>query len=159
MKTIIAATDFSPASMNAVNYAADMAMSTKAELLLLNVYNLPVTYDDGFVTASSADELKENAEWQLKKLKTYILYRTGGKIKIDFKTRLGNITEELEDLCKTIQPFAVIIGTRRKTNFEKAVFGSSALSIIKHLTWPVICVPPGKEFGTGIHKIGFACDF
>ena len=46
MKTIILATDFSSAASNAANYAADMAVALKADLLLLNVPILPVMYGD-----------------------------------------------------------------------------------------------------------------
>jgi hypothetical protein len=51
------------------------------------------------------------------------------------------------------------MGAKGKTGLEKVVFGSTTLTAIRHLAWPVICVPPGKEFGAGIKKIGFACDF
>ena len=46
MKTIIAPTDFSPISLNAVNYAADMAVSINADLSLLYVCLLPITYGE-----------------------------------------------------------------------------------------------------------------
>ena len=46
MKTILVATDFSPAAFNAVNYAADMAIAIKADLLLLHVYQIPVGYSE-----------------------------------------------------------------------------------------------------------------
>jgi nucleotide-binding universal stress UspA family protein len=51
------------------------------------------------------------------------------------------------------------MGTRGHSAVEKALFGSNALSVIKHLTWPVICVPIGKEYGMGIKQVGLACDF
>ena len=44
MKTLIVVTDFSPAASNAVNYAADMALTINATLLILHVYQLPVIY-------------------------------------------------------------------------------------------------------------------
>ncbi|MBK8953865.1 MAG: universal stress protein [Chitinophagaceae bacterium] len=52
-----------------------------------------------------------------------------------------------------------MMGTKGLSGLEKIVFGSNTVSVVKHLTWPVICVPPGKEYGHGITKIGFACDF
>ncbi len=158
MKTIIASTDFSPVSLNAVNYAADMAMEVNADLLLLNVFNLPVVYSDGPVIALPVEDLLKDSEVEVEKLKTDMFARTKGKVRITTRSRMGNVTEELEDLCKTIKPFAVVIGSRGKTNFEKTIFGSAALSIIKHLNWPVLCIPPGKEYGKGIRSIGFACD-
>jgi nucleotide-binding universal stress UspA family protein len=51
------------------------------------------------------------------------------------------------------------MGAKGKSGIEKVIFGSTTLTAIRHLTWPVICVPQGKEYGKGIKKIGFACDF
>ena len=42
MQTIIAPTDFSNISLNAVNYAADMAMALNANLLILHAIELPI---------------------------------------------------------------------------------------------------------------------
>lgn len=159
MKTIIVPTDFSPVSLNAVNFAADMAMAIDASILLLNVYNIPVTYSEATILLLSIDELKKESETQLEELKQKLLHVTSGKIKVYAEARMGNTIDELEELCKQIRPFAVVMGVKGKTGLEKIVFGSTTLSAIRHLTFPVICVPPGKEYGKGIKKIGFACDF
>ncbi len=159
MKTIIAPTDFSPVSLNAVNFAADMAVSVDASLLLFHVYNIPISYSDVPVVLVSVDELRKSSETQLEQLKDKLAHVTSGKIAIHTESVMGNTVDELENLCKKIQPFAVVMGAKGKTGLEKVVFGSTTLTAIRHLAWPVICVPPGKEFGAGIKKIGFACDF
>ncbi len=159
MKTIIVPTDFSPVSLNAVNFAADMAMTIDASIILLNVYNIPVTYSEATILLLSVDELKKESETQLEELKEKLIHVTSGKIKVYAEARMGNTIDELEEVCKQIQPFAVVMGAKGKTGLEKIVFGSNTLSAIRHLTFPVICVPPGKEYGKGIKKIGFACDF
>ena len=160
MKTIIVPTDFSPVSINAANFAADMAIAINANILLFNVYNIPVAFSSGVpLMLISVDELKQTCEFQLEQLKTKILHVTSGKIKVTTESRMGNIVDELEELCTHIQPFAVVMGAKGKTGVEKLVFGSTTLTAIRHLTWPVICVPQGKEYGKGIKKIGFACDF
>lgn len=159
MKTIIAATDFSPVSLNAVNFAADMAQAIDASLLLFNAYNIPVTYADVPVVLVSVDEIKKSSEARLGKLKDEIVHVTSGKLKVYTEARMGNTVDELEGLCKKIQPFAVVMGAKGTSGIEKILFGNTALTAIRHLTWPVICVPPGKEYGKGIKKIGFACDF
>ena len=41
MKTILAPTDFSASSINAVNYAADMALAVNAQLILINAVQFP----------------------------------------------------------------------------------------------------------------------
>lgn len=159
MKTIIVPTDFSPVSLNAVNFATDMALAIEANILLFNVYNIPVSYSDVPLVLVSVEEMKKSSETQLEDLKNKISHRTSGKIKIYTESILGNTVDELENLCKKIQPFAVVMGAKGKTGIEKLVFGSTTLTAIRHLTWPVICVPQGKEYGKGIRKIGFACDF
>ncbi|MBI5856310.1 MAG: universal stress protein [Sphingobacteriales bacterium] len=159
MKTIIVPTDFSPVSLNAVNFAADMAIAIDASILLFHVYNIPVSYSDVPVVLVSVEEMKKSSEAQLEDLKQKILHVTSGKIKVYAESKMGNTVDELEELCKRIQPFAVVMGAKGKTGLEKVVFGSTTLTAIRHITWPVICVPPGREYGKGIKKIGFACDF
>jgi len=159
MKTIIVPTDFSPIATNAMNFAADMATNINASLLLLHVYQVPVSMTDVPVVMVSAEELKKSSESKLQELKDNLTHITSGKIKIYSEARLGDVSDELEDACKHIQPFAVIMGTRGTTGVERILFGSTTLTAIRHLTWPVIVVPPGKEYGKGIKKIGFACDF
>lgn len=159
MKTIIVPTDFSPVATNAMNFAADMAININASLLLLHVYQVPVSMTDVPVVLISTEELKKNNEEKLKDLKQDLARITSGKIKIYTEASMGDVVDELEDICKQIQPFAVIMGTRGASGAERVLFGSTTLRAIRHLTWPVIIVPPGKEYGTGIKKIGFACDF
>jgi nucleotide-binding universal stress UspA family protein len=159
MKTIIVPTDFSPVATNAMNFAVDMALGINASLLLLHVYQIPVSMTDVPVVLVSAEELKKSSEEKLEELKQSLFHITSGKLKIYTEARMGDVVDQLESICKQIQPFAVIMGTKGATGIERILFGSNTLTTIKHLTWPVIVVPPGKEYGKGIKKIGFACDF
>ena len=159
MKTIIVPTDFSPVATNAMNFAADMAIQIKASLMLLHIYQVPVSMTDVPVVLVSNDELRKDSESKLKELKESLAHITSGKIKIYTEARMGDTVDELEDVAKLIEPFAVIMGTKGTSGVERMLFGSTTLTAIRHLKWPVIVVPPGKEYGTGIKKIGFACDF
>ena len=159
MKTIIVPTDFSPVATNAMNFAADMAVNINASLMLLHVFQVPVTMTDVPVVVVSADELRKSSEAKLQELKESLTHITSGKVKIYAEARMGDVVDELEDVCKHIQPFAVVMGTHGTSAVERILFGNTTLTAIRHLTWPVIVVPPGKEYGTGIKKIGFACDF
>jgi nucleotide-binding universal stress UspA family protein len=159
MKTIIVSTDFSPAATNATNYAADMALAIDADLLLLHVYQVPVSFTDVPVVMVSVDDLRKNIEEQLAQLKKNIEHVTSGKIKIYTEARMGDVVDELVLLSDHVRPFAIVMGTKGHTAMERVLFGSNTLTAVKKLHWPVICVPPGKEFGKGIKKIGLACDF
>jgi nucleotide-binding universal stress UspA family protein len=159
MKTIIIPTDFSPAATNAVNYGVDMALAIDASVLLLHVYNIPIAYGDVPLALLSVDEMKDAAETNMERLKKDLEHVTSGKLVIDTTTRLGNVVDELEEVCADLHPFAIVMGTAGSSAVERTLFGSNTLSAIKHLAYPVICVPKGKEYGKGLRKIGLACDF
>lgn len=160
MKTIIVPIDFSPVSINAANFAADMAVAIQGELVLVNIYNIPVAYSgDVPLMMISVDELKAGSEQKLEKISEGLQHITSGKIKVTSIARLGDTVDELENISNELKPFAVVMGTKEKGVLEKFVFGSTTLAAIRHLSWPVICIPQGREYGKGINKIGFACDF
>ncbi len=159
MKTIIIPTDFSPVATNAMHYGLEMARSVNASLLLFHAYQVPVSYSDVPIILVSVDELKKSAEERLETLKKEVEHITSGAVKIYTEAVMGNFSDELENICQKITPFAVVMGSKGSAGIERVLFGSNTLAAIKHITWPVIAVPPGKTYGNGIQKIGFACDF
>ena len=159
MRTILVPTDFSAIATNALHYALEMANAIKGNLMLLHVYQVPVNYSDAPIVLVSVDELRKAAERKMEEVRAMARKILQADQKIYAETRLGNVTDELESICEKIRPFAVVMGTKGASAFERVVFGSNALSAIRHLHVPVICVPPGKTFGKGIKKIGFACDY
>jgi nucleotide-binding universal stress UspA family protein len=158
MKTLIAPTDFSPAATNAVNYAADMAIATDANLHLVHMYQLPIAITEVPLSLQSVDELREAAEERLITLQQNIERITSGKIQVTSEARLGFVVDELTEICKEKDPFAVILGTEGHSAIERMMFGNTTIAAIRNLTWPVLCIPKGAEYGTGIHKIGLATD-
>ena len=158
MKTIIVPTDFSPVSINAVNYAADMAQSIQASIILLNVYQVPVTFTDVPVVNLSLEEIRKISEEKTEKLKKDLEHVTSGQLKIYAESRLGDVVDEIESLCKKVQPFAVVMGTKGANPLERLFLGSNTLTAIRHVNYPIIVVPPGAVF-SNVRKIGFACDF
>lgn len=161
MKTLVVPTDFSSVSVNALNYAVDMAQAINAGLVLLHVYNVPVSFTEAPVapvTTVSLEEVKRSSVERLEELKKNLVILTSGKIQIYSESRLGEPIEELEAICKSLDPMAVIMGSHGATGFERMIMGSTTLSAIKHIKCPVIVIPPGTTYN-GIRKIGLACDF
>lgn len=159
MKTILVPTDFSPTSVGALHFAANMAMAIDADVRILHIYNIPVAYGEIPLLLVSPEEMRQEAELQLAVLKNQVVEITSGKVTVMSEAIMGNTMDELESYCKRVTPFAVVMGAKGKTGLEKVIFGSTTLSAVRHLSYPVICVPPGKEYGKGIKKIGLACDF
>jgi nucleotide-binding universal stress UspA family protein len=159
MKTIIIPTDFSATAKNAIDYAIAMAKEIKASITLLHVYSVPVTVTtDTPIVVVDEEELRKAAHFQLNTLKREIETNTGNSIKVYAELRLGDTVTELEDMGNNLKPFAIIMGSNGHTGMEQVLFGSTTLKTIRHVTWPVIAVPPSAKY-KGIKKIGFACDF
>jgi len=157
MKTIVAPTDFSTISRNAVNYAADLACAIGINLSLLHVCPVSVVVGELPVPAYNTLDFISDAEEMIGRLKEDIIQRTGGRIKVYTEILEGDITMAINHHCKTVHPYAVVMGTESGSSFERFIFGGKTISAIHHLSWPVIVVPPGAKFSS-IRKVGLACD-
>jgi len=134
-------------------------LAIDANVILFHAYNIPIAYGDVPVALISVDEMKKVSEDNIERLRQDLRHVAPAKLQITIETRLGSVVDELEELCNEVHPFAVVMGTAGSSAVERTLFGSNTLSAIKHLSCPVICVPIGKQYGTGIGKIGLACDF
>ncbi|HTN07237.1 universal stress protein [Agriterribacter sp.] len=160
MKTIIVPTDFSPVAINAMNYAVELAQAIDASVMLLHVFQMPVSYNNSDIPLPLMDigELERINKERIDELKEQVQRVVGDKLTITAEVKLGDLVDELKTLCAGTSPFAVVMGTKGAGFVERLLVGSSTLSVIRHLTTPVLVVPPGAAF-TAIQRIGFACDF
>jgi nucleotide-binding universal stress UspA family protein len=158
MKTILAPADFSPASINAVNYAADMACTIGCDLLLLHVYPLPAVAGDVPVPIYGTDNSEEYQQEKLDKLRDDLLFRTRERIKIKTLAVQGDILSKIEETCSLINPYAVVAGPETVGSIGELVGAAVTSELMKDLQWPVIIIPEGVHF-SNIKKIGLACDF
>lgn len=156
MKTILLTTDFSSAAQHAAKYAASMATSLNARLLLLSVVAVPISFSEMPLFIGLEDVMR-NAEADLGKLKTVLLEGENNKLQIETEAGMGFFFDELKTVCEREKPYLVIMGSQGKTATEHLLFGSHALYAMKHLPWPVITVPPAASFSQ-IKKIALACD-
>lgn len=157
MKTIILATDFSPAAENAANYTADMAVSIGANILLLHISDMPISYAEMPIAAIPSNALQEAAEL-LEQQKGRMLHHTGGKGSVETMARMGIFFAELKQVCEAVQPYAIAFGCQGTTAAQRFIWGGHTVYAMQHLPWPVLAIPPNIKY-TGIQKIGLACDF
>ena len=159
MKILVVPTDFSPVSINAINYAVDLAEAIEANIMLVHIFQIPVSFNtDIYIPSISPDELQKINDERIHELKQKIEKIGSGKIKIFAEAKMGEIVDELNAICKSINPFAIVMGTKGQSAVERLFLGSATLSAIRHLNIPVIVIPPGAKFKE-IKKIGLACDF
>jgi nucleotide-binding universal stress UspA family protein len=157
MKTIIAPTDFSAGSLNAVNYAADLAVITEAKLLLINIISLPITAPEITITESTIAELEEIDTEEFVKVKKELMLRTKGKIDIEVLSEIGTVEYELEEICKRKKPFAIVMSTKNSNAFERFLSGSNTLAAVRNIPYPLLIIPDICAFKS-IRKIALASD-
>lgn len=144
MKTIVVPTDFSASAENAMLYAGELAKNINAWVLLVHVFQIPVGMNDMPVLMVSADELKTNADEGLNRAKE-LLHKNYNGLEIKTESRLGDVTDELNDVCDGVNAFAIVTGKHGATGLERALFGSTSLSIIRQTKYPVIVVPHSSQ--------------
>ena len=145
MKTIVVPTDFSAISNNAIDYAVDLGKATGCSILLFHAYQVPVSMTDVPIVLLSVEDLQKSNESKMDEVKESLEERIGDSIEIYAETKLGDTVDELAAVCAKVKPFAVVMGTKGATGMERVLFGSTTLTTIRHLSWPVIVVPPEKN--------------
>ncbi len=157
MKLILVPTDFSPTSDNAIKYGMDMALAMGAKLMLVNIYEIPISFSEVPLVTISVEQLKKMSEEKLNELKHNIDKISGGKLHVYVESRLGSVSDEIEKICNTLDPYAVIMGTRGLSGMGQFFLGSNSMSVIEKIDAPVFIIPPGVRFKP-FRKVGLATD-
>jgi nucleotide-binding universal stress UspA family protein len=126
-------------------------------LMLVNVYQLPISFSEVPLVTISLDEIRKISEDKLTELKQNIETITDKKLKIFTESRLGEVSEEITKLSETLAPFAIVMGTRGTTGAGRFFMGSNSISVISKVSVPVFVIPPGVRFKP-FRKIGLATD-
>jgi nucleotide-binding universal stress UspA family protein len=158
MKTVVCPIDFSTISLNAANYAADMACALNATLAIVYVCPVPSPISEVQVPGYLLEDLIAEAQVKGKAIKSDLAVRTKGKIRITFSVKPGEPVSGINEFCSTVSTFAVVMGAESTTALERFFFGGITISAVKHIMWPILVVPPNVEYSE-IRKIGLACDF
>ena len=140
MKQIIVTTDFSAPAENAMFYAGKLAQKSGCGIVLMHVFQVPVSMTEVPVLMISSEELKHNADMGLKKAKEHLL-QSFPQLDVRIESRMGDVTDELNNLCKEYDPLAIVTGKHGAGGVERFLFGSTSLSIVRHTNIPVIVVP------------------
>ncbi|HWY11321.1 MAG TPA: universal stress protein [Bacteroidia bacterium] len=157
MKTILIATDFSPAADNASDYGSELAKYFNAKLILLNVYPLPqANYDTG-IPPDTITILKQVSLDSLNEVKTKLLAKSPG-IEIECITVMGGTYDSIEQISKENDVDLVVMGIIGHAGILKEhLIGSNAVKTAKHLQLPVFIIPQDVKYKR-IQKLSFACD-
>ncbi len=152
MNKLLVPTDFSDASYSAIRYAVELAKIFKqgihknAEIILLNVYNVPVVDPLGVETGGEIiDSFREQAEKNIKELVAEVEQQATG-IKVRGEVRMGFAVPEILEFAEEENVRFIVISHQGETSLIDKVFGSIALGIITDATIPVLSVPSKREY-------------
>ncbi len=140
IRRIVCPTDFSVTARRAVDYAAEMARSFGAELVLLHVIpelNYPLR---SFGMASSFPHLREELHTRAKESLEQLASAIPGGLTIRTELRDGESHEQILECAKTEQADLIVIGTHGHTGIKHALLGSTAEKIVRLSTCPVLTV-------------------
>jgi nucleotide-binding universal stress UspA family protein len=157
MRHIIVPTDFSAASVNAAFYAVEIARRVQAGIVLLHAVVLPVTVSEVPLPPDSYELTIAEANQSLKNLKDKLEAGSDGSLSVACRATTNSFLGEIEMFNKKKDIFAMVMGTSGAGATEAFFLGSFSHMAAKHLSHPLIVVPPGYRFDD-IRKIGLACD-
>lgn len=80
MKIIVVPTDFSPIADNALKYGMDLAIALGSSIMIVHVYQIPISYSEVPLITISLEEIRKASEDKLAELKHNIETITEGKL-------------------------------------------------------------------------------
>jgi nucleotide-binding universal stress UspA family protein len=140
MATIVLATDFSAPSENAALFAAALARDLNVSILLVHVYQLPMTLDETPPLLMSTEEIRNSADRSLVRTKEAMEKSYPG-INVRSESRMGDIEEEIRAVSREVSPIMIIVGSQHTEGIERLFIENSALSIIRKSKVPVLAIP------------------
>lgn len=152
--TIIAATNFSSTSHNAVSYAAQLAKASGAKLILFHSFSLSPHSAHSLI---SGDAMQKQLEATTNKLET-----KGAELAREYAIEVSCfcnysfVEQQLAYLIEETKAQLVVMGMARRS-FEQDLMGNSTTNVIKNITIPVLAIPENAKFKEA-SKILYACD-
>ena len=159
MKTIIATTDFSPASYHATFYAAQLAVFLQAELILFHAVAEQVSLvpDLSLVGLGYEEDVSDDSLQTLEALRDKLLLATDNKLVCETKLRFGKVVEELKQLRYEVKPIVTVMAATKKNWLAQTISGCNTLCVSQKCHEAVLLIPETAQF-TGLAKVAMATD-
>ena len=158
MKTILVPTDYSEVADNALNYAVELAKFSKAKIILMHAYQVPVPTGDVPVMLVSPAELEDINQKRIKKLESKVTKQVSGKTKVESIIRSGFTVEEITGVVKEKNVDLVVMGITGTGEVSEKLMGSHTTSLIKQTKTPVLVIPKDTRYKE-IKKIVLSCNY
>lgn len=163
MKTILLPTDFSPNSINAMNFAIATFKETPCKFVLLHVHTAASFVSDDLMTLGSSSSIYQTLIAQSKAA----LADLETKLQKESKSNLhefssivdyDNFVDAVNQACKDQGVSLVVLGTKGASGLESAIFGSNTVHLMERSNYPILAVPE-KFTGSLINRWAIGLDF
>ncbi len=140
LRRILFATDFSPASLGARDFAVSLAGALDAALDIVHVVATPTQFFASYEVAPPAgliDEIRNNARGRIEETAAWASERG-----VRAETRLveGVASEAIVETAVKTEADAIVMGTRGSTGLRHVVLGSVAERTLRRAQCPVVAV-------------------
>lgn len=157
MKRILVPTDFSAVAYNALAYACGLAKATRAEIVLLNCYQLPASYSNILIDLRDILE-KDSLDGLNMTLNQISREEPCQGVTITPQSYYGFLVEGVNEVAAQFDIDLVIMGTTGANTLIRRFFGSNTSQVLKRIDRPVLAVPANVKW-RGWENTVFATDF
>ena len=157
MENIFLAVDFTDASKNAANYAANLAGYFGAKLTLFHAYHAPITnFETGYIPPIT--DMKAESEKEMKVFTQELCAAFKG-VEMDYCIDMGLAGDVVEETARSKNADLIVMGIAGQNSVIKEhLVGSVAAQIAQDSKIPVLIVPEHCKFKK-VKNMVFACDF
>jgi nucleotide-binding universal stress UspA family protein len=140
---ILAPTDFSEYSKQAVASALELAKKFGAKLSILHVVELPPYPVEGYVPPSVTSTFLEDLERQASQdLAQVTPEAESAGIEVARLVTVGSPYRKIIDMAEAEQVDLIVMATAGRTGFSRLVMGSIAERVVRTASCPVLTIRP-----------------
>jgi nucleotide-binding universal stress UspA family protein len=140
---ILAPTDFSEYSKQAVASALELAKTFGAKLTILHVIELPPYPVEGYVppslSATFMDDLERQATTELAQVVPEV---ENAGVEVVRVVAVGTPYRKIIDMAEAEQVDLIVMATAGRTGFSRLVMGSIAERVVRTASCPVLTIRP-----------------
>lgn len=157
MKTVLVPIDFSDASENALNYAAEFAKANHAKIILLHVYDYSIMTVEPQVLMPSTRELLDGHLEHLENIRARVRKQYGEQLAIECYCEAGWVIDTMNAFAEDHRVDLIILGMQGGGYVSEKIVGSTATSLMRKAVCPVIGIAKQVKFKS-VKRIVLASD-
>ncbi len=142
MKKILVPCDFSDTSLQAYDFAMNLATKANAEVLVLKVFDLPFLYETTFGTTPQyfdtgvLKDIEADAVIAFEKMKV----RHARQEMVSFTTLRGAVTFTINQFAEENKVDLIVMGTQGATGLKEYWIGSNTEKVVRYAKVPVLAI-------------------